>query len=141
MATGKVKDGARNIVSGTAANYVLLAVNLVLGILMMPFNVRHLGTTDYGLWMLVASMTYYFSLLDLGYGSGIVRDITEADAHGDLDGVNEVASTFVVVYSVLGVLALAGVVLLAIFAVPSFAHLTANQVTVGRWILMALGIR
>jgi hypothetical protein len=49
----------------------------------MPFTVRHLGTAEYGLWMLVASLTYYFQLLDLGYGSGVVRQITDADARHD----------------------------------------------------------
>jgi O-antigen/teichoic acid export membrane protein len=127
--------------AGTAAKYVLLAVNIALGVVMMPFNVRHLGKTDYGLWMLVASMTYYFQLLDLGYGNGLVRHVTEADARGDVDGVNEILSTFVVVYSVLGALAFAGVVLLAVFAVPRFPHLTAAQVRTGSWLLVVLGFR
>ena len=51
---------ARNLLAGTVAKYALLAVNIALGIVMMPFNVRHLGMADYGLWMLVASMTACF---------------------------------------------------------------------------------
>ena len=51
-------------------------------------------------WMLVASMTAYFQLLDLGYGNGLVRHVTEADSKGDVDGMNEVLSTFVVVYAI-----------------------------------------
>ncbi len=135
------RTAAHNLMTGTAAKYVLLAVNIVLGALMMPFNVRHLGTADYGLWMLVASMTYYFALLDLGYGNGLVRHVTAADARGDVDGMNAILSTFVVVYSVLGAAAFAGIVLLAVYAVPAFPHLTAAQVTTGRWVLLALGLR
>ena len=56
----------RSLVTGTASKYALLAVNIGLGVFLMPFTVRHLGTADYGLWMLVASLTYYFQLLDLG---------------------------------------------------------------------------
>ncbi len=130
-----------NLLTGTMAKYVLLAVNIVLGALLMPFNVHHLGKTDYGLWMLIASMTYYFQLLDLGYGNGLVRHVTEADSRGDADGVNEVLSTFVVVYSVLGATALAGIILLAVFAIPRFPNLSADQITVGRWLLIVLGVR
>jgi O-antigen/teichoic acid export membrane protein len=141
MATDRRDGAARNLMTGTAAKYVLLAVNIVLGALMMPFNVRHLGKADYGLWMLVASMTYYFQLLDLGYGNGLVRHVTGADARGDVDGMNAILSTFVVVYSVLGAIALTGVVLLAVYAVPGFPHLSPMQVTTGRWVLVALGLR
>jgi len=46
-----------NLLTGTATKYLLLAVNLGLGLVLMPFTVRHLGTSQYGLWMLVASLT------------------------------------------------------------------------------------
>ncbi len=127
--------------AGAVARYALLGVNLVLGVIMMPFNVRHLGMTDYGLWMLVASMTTYFQLLDLGYGNGLVRHVTEADARGDTDGVNEILSTFVVVYGALGALSLVGTVLLAVYAVPHLPHLTAEEVRTGTWVLLVLGLR
>src|SRR5207253_3857387 len=98
-----------NILTGTATKYLLLVVNVGLGIFLMPFTIRHLGTSEYGLWMLVASMTYYFQLLDLGYGSGLVRHVADADARQDVDLVNRILSTFVVVYSGLGIAAAAGV--------------------------------
>ncbi len=141
MAATERHSATRNLMTGTVAKYALLAVNIVLGAAMMPFNVRHLGKADYGLWMLVASMTYYFQMLDLGYGNGLVRHVTEADARGDVDGMNEILSTFVVVYSVLGAVAFAGIVLLAVYAVPRFPHLTGLQIATGRWVLVTLGLR
>ncbi len=141
MAIVQRHHAARNLLSGTVAKYALLAVNIGLGTVMMPFNVHHLGTADYGLWMLVASMTYYFQLLDLGYGNGLVRHVTEADSRGDVDGMNQILSTFVVVYSVLGAIAMAGTVGLTLYAVPRFPHLTAAQVHQGQWVLVALGLR
>jgi len=72
-----------NLLTGTATKYMLLAVNIVLGIFLMPYTIRHLGANEYGLWMLVASMTSYFQLLDLGYGNGLVRHVADADARGN----------------------------------------------------------
>src|SRR5512147_3157103 len=123
---------ARNLLTGTAAKYVLLAVNIVVGVLLMPYTVGKLGKAEYGLWMLVASMTSYFQLLDLGYGNGLVRHVTEADSKGDVEGMNQVLSTFVVVYGLIGAIAFAGVVALALVAVPRFPHLTTEQVKMGR---------
>ena len=131
----------RNVMTGTATKYVLLAVNVALGIVLMPFTVRHLGASEYGLWMLVASLTYYFQLLDLGYGSGLVRHVADADARGDVDGVNRILSTFVVVYSVLGLAAGAGTLALMFWAVPRFPHLSSPEIHRGQLLLAMLGIR
>src|SRR5215510_12301500 len=121
-------DGAvRNVVTGTATKYLLLAVNIALGVFLMPFTLRHLGVAEYGLWMLVASMTYYFQLLDLGYGSGVVRHLAEADARHDLDRVNQIASTFVVVYAGLGLAAAVGVAGIILWIIPRFPRLQADQ--------------
>jgi len=131
----------RAVMTGTATKYVLLAVNLALGIVLMPFTVRHLGASEYGLWMLVASLTYYFQLLDLGYGSGLVRHVAEADATGNVDGVNRILSTFVVVYAALGLAAGLGTIGLMLWAVPRFPHLSADEVRRGQLVLAMIGVR
>lgn len=131
----------RNILTGTATKYLLLAVNIAVGVVLMPFTIGHLGTADYGLWMLVASLTYYFQLLDLGYGTGVVRHVSEADARGDQERVNAVLSTFVVVFAALGLVAAAGVAALVVWVVPRFPNLTATQVWQGQVVLALLGLR
>jgi O-antigen/teichoic acid export membrane protein len=117
-----------NLLTGTVAKYALLAINIGIGLWMMPFTIGHLGKSDYGLWMLVASMTAYFQLLDLGYGNGLVRQIAAADSVHDVDAVNQVVSTFVVIYAGIGAVALAVVGLLALTVLPRFPHLTPPQV-------------
>ena len=131
----------RSVMTGTATKYVLLAVNVGLGIGLMPFTIRHLGASEYGLWMLVASLTYYFQLLDLGYGSGLVRHVADADARGDVDGVNRILSTFVVVYAGLGLAAGIGTIALMLWAVPRFPHLSPEDIRRGQWVLAMIGIR
>ncbi|HKO02716.1 MAG TPA: hypothetical protein VJ032_13535, partial [Thermoanaerobaculia bacterium] len=78
MVPRRAADAATNLIAGTITKYVVLALNIGLGIVLMPFTVRHLGQTEYGVWMLVASMTAYFQLLDLGYGNGVVRHLVDA---------------------------------------------------------------
>ena len=46
-----------NLVGGTLTRYVLLGLNIGVGLWLMPFTVAHLGQAQYGLWMLVASVT------------------------------------------------------------------------------------
>lgn len=132
---------AWNLLTGTLTGYVLLGITIVLGIFLMPFTMSHLGQSNYGLWMLVASMTAYFQLLDLGYGNGLVRQITQADAQGDENGVNEVLSTFLVVYGALGLVALAATALLALTVLPRFPNLSPEQIPTAQWVLGILGFR
>ncbi|HEY1912074.1 MAG TPA: oligosaccharide flippase family protein [Vicinamibacterales bacterium] len=132
---------ARNVLLGTATKYVLLAVNIGIGAVLMPFTVEHLGVSEYGLWMLIASLTYYFQLLDLGYGNGLVRHVVDADARGDVDGVNRVLSTFVVVYAVLGLCAAISSLGLIFWAVPRFPHLSDVDIRRGQILLAIMGAR
>jgi len=136
-----VPTPAYSLVTGTLTKYVLLAVNIVLGIILMPFTIRHLGTAEYGLWMLVASVTYYFQLLDLGYGTGVVRHVAEADARHDTALANQILSTFTVVYAGIGVVA--GLVIGAtiLWAIPRFPNLRPEQVARGQILLALMGLR
>jgi hypothetical protein len=60
---------ARNV----ATRYTAIIVDGLIGLIVLPFNVRHLGTSAYGLWMLTASVTLYFSVLDLGFGGSMTK--------------------------------------------------------------------
>lgn len=132
---------ARNLLAGTMSKYVLLGTNIVAGVVMMPFIVHRLGPAEYGLWMMVASLTYYFSLLDLGYGSSVVRHLVDADARGDVAGVNRVVSTFFCIYGAIGAAAFAATAVLVVFVVPRLPHLSPADVRTGRAILAILGAR
>ena len=86
---------ARNV----STRYLAIAVDGVIGLVMMPFNVAHLGPSAYGLWALTTSITFYFSVLDLGYGGALVKFIAQYRALRDQRALNEVLSTVFVVYA------------------------------------------
>lgn len=47
---------ARNV----STRYLAIAVSALVGLLVLPINIRYLGESAYGLWMLTASITAYF---------------------------------------------------------------------------------
>ena len=89
---------ARNV--GT--RYLALAVDGVIGLWLLPFNLHHLGQSSWGLWMLMWSLTSYLSILDLGYGGSITRFVAHYRARRDPAGLNEILSTMIVVFSAIG---------------------------------------
>jgi hypothetical protein len=98
---GLLVTTARNL----STRYLVLIAELVIGMLMLPFNLAHLGASQYGLWMLVGSITVHFSLLDMGYGSATVKFIAQYRAHRDARALNEIASTLFYIFAGVGLLA------------------------------------
>src|SRR5262245_8509550 len=91
---------ARNV----STRYVAIFVDGVIGVLLLPFNVSHLGPSAYGLWALTTSITWFFGVLDLGYGSALVKFIAQYRAWRDRTALNEIISTIALVFAGLGAL-------------------------------------
>jgi O-antigen/teichoic acid export membrane protein len=131
---GQLATVARNV--GT--RYVAIAAETLLGLVMLPFNLSHLGPAEYGLWVLLGSLTVHFSTLELGYGSGLVKFVAQYRAQRDARALNEVASTLFFVFSALGVLAYSVVVGVA-FNLDHLFNITPAQAETGRWVLLIIG--
>ena len=132
---GQFATVARNL----STRYVAIGCELVIGLLLLPFNLAHLGPADYGLWILLGSLTVHFSLLELGFGSGVVKFAAQYRAHRDGQALNEIASTVFTVFTIIGVVAYSLVVLVA-FNLQHLFALTPAQVETGRSILLITGL-
>jgi O-antigen/teichoic acid export membrane protein len=127
---------ARNV----STRYLLIVTNVLIGLVMLRFNIQHLGAETYGLWMLAASVTAYFTVLDFGYGSAVVRYVAQFRARGDVRALNETLSTMAVVFAGLGVLCVTVAVVLAVL-LPSVFNVTPAQVQPGRVVLLLIGLQ
>jgi O-antigen/teichoic acid export membrane protein len=126
---------ARNLVT----RYALIVVNALIGLVVLPYNVRHLGSADYGLWMLVAGVTAYFSVLELGYGGAVVKYVAEFRAKKDARGLNEVLSTMFFVFSGIGVLVYA-IAIGVSFLLPHIFNLEPGQQRTGQLVLLIIAV-
>jgi O-antigen/teichoic acid export membrane protein len=106
---------ARNVIW----NWAGMANQMLVGFVVAPFLVHRLGDSRYGLWVLIASMTGYFDLLDLGVRGSVGRNIAFFRAKNDHAGVNALLSTALAVLVGVAVLVLLGTLALAV----GFFHL------------------
>ena len=118
-------------------DYLVTFVELVLGIFMLPFNTSHLGPSAYGLWVLAASITFYFSMLNLGYGYALVKYVAEFRAHRDAKSLNEVMSTMFFVFAGIGLVAFALAAGIAL-NLQNLFNIGAEQVATGRTVLLVI---
>ena len=123
------------IFRNVSLNYLVTGTELLLGIFMLPFNVSHLGQSAYGLWVLVASVTFYFSLLDMGYGVAQVRFTAKYRAEGNTAALNEMASTMFWMFAGIGVLTFLLALLLA-FNLEHIFSLSVSQAQTGRIVFL-----
>ena len=126
---------ARNV----STRYLAIIVETVIGLVMLPFNLTHLGTAEYGLWVLLGSITVHFSVLDLGFGGALVKFIAQYRAHRNARALNEIASTLFFVFSAIGVVAYATAVVVA-FNLDHLFKITPEQAATGQWILMIIAV-
>lgn len=131
---------ARTIAFSASARWITIAVELALGIVMLPFNTRYLGAEDYGLWMLAASIVAYFPVLDLGYAGAMDRFIAHYRAKRDARAINEIASTLFVVFSIIGVVVMLVVSIVAINAGTLF-NISEQQVYPARVVMLLVGVQ
>lgn len=125
---------ARNV----STRYLAIFIDGVIGLVLLPFNVSHLGPSAYGLWALTTSVTWFFGVLDLGYGSALVKFIAQYRAWRDRTALNEILSTIGVVFAGLGVLCFLVTALLA-WRVSSLFNIEPGQARTAQYLLLITG--
>ncbi|HVT88191.1 MAG TPA: oligosaccharide flippase family protein [Tepidisphaeraceae bacterium] len=126
---------ARNAVWSGAG----MASGMIAGFITAPFLVNHLGDSTYGLWILIASMTSYFNLIDLGLRSSITRHVAFFRTRGDQASVNAILSTAQAILAAAAVITvLATLILLALFT--RFGEVPAEQLASARLALVLSGL-
>ncbi|MBD5355797.1 MAG: oligosaccharide flippase family protein [Bacteroides sp.] len=96
------------IKAGAILNYVIIGLNTVVGLAYTPYMLRCLGQNEYGLYSLVASVIAYLTILDFGFGNAIIRYTAKFRAEGKIKEQWEMFGMFLIVYSIIGLLALGG---------------------------------
>jgi O-antigen/teichoic acid export membrane protein len=106
------------IFKSVLSNWSYLIVNATVAFLLTPFVVHHLGDAAYGIWALVLQLTGYMGIVDVGLRSALVRFVSSTHAKKDLDGLNRLLSSSILIYAVMVPLSISAGILLAVFALP-----------------------
>ena len=86
--------------------YAVYAAAIVSGFVVTPVVIHSIGTSAFGVWSFIGSVTIYLSILDFGVGPSIIRFAAEAEGRRAPDDLNEIASTGLAMYAVIGLLTL-----------------------------------
>ena len=83
----------QKIAKNVASNYLGVMGSIVIAFFLSPFLVRTLGDTGYGVWSIIASLTAYMSLLDLGVTSAVAKYVSEHRSKSENKSTNEILAS------------------------------------------------
>lgn len=93
--------------AGTLLSYVQLLLNLCIGIVYTPIMLHYLGQSEYGVYSVATAVISFLTMLDLGFGQTLVRFYVKYKAEDRQEQADRCAGAFLLMYLVLGLVALA----------------------------------
>lgn len=93
--------------AGTLLAYVQLLLNVLIGVIYTPILLRYLGDSEYGVYSVATAVISFLTMLDLGFGQTLVRFYVQYRAEGDRKQADRCAGSFLLMYLMLGLAALA----------------------------------
>ncbi len=106
----------RNVIS----NWGVLAFGILISFFLSPFVVRHLGSTGYGVWVLIVSLTSYLQFVDLGVRNAVTRFVSKFHAQGDDHSASRILTSALGFFTLAALLAVIAGAMAALFAVRLF---------------------
>ncbi len=122
---------------GTVLSYVFMIFEVLSTLLLTPLIISSLGDAEYGVYKLIASVTGYLLLLDLGMGNSVVRYVAKYKETNDLNSSRKFVGVCIVFYSIIAVVVLAlGAMLIAFFQEMFAKGLSPSEIELSKKLLV-----
>lgn len=102
----------RQVKIGAILSYIIIIVNMIIGVLYTPILTSKLGQAEYGLYSLVTSIISYLTILDFGFGNAIIIYTARYKQNKEKEKEQKLHGMFLIIYTVIGIMAgIIGVIL------------------------------
>lgn len=103
----KIVSRTKVLLNNILLSSILKGIGLLTSFLVVPITLNYLDKEQYGIWMTLSSILFWFSFFDVGLGNGLRNYLTHAIAKGDFGrGRAYVTTTFVMLTIIALLLAL-----------------------------------
>lgn len=93
--------------AGAILSYSQLFLTILVGMLYTPIMIKLLGQSEFGLYNTVSSTITMLGILSLGLNSGYIRYYSHYKADNDEKSISALNGTFLLIFSIIGAIALA----------------------------------
>ena len=103
----------RKILTNIFSNWTNFVLLIGIAFVVSPIIVHKLGNERYGIWTLIVSITGYFTVLDFGINTAIVRFVSKYKATNEIEKLRGIYSSSFLFFFIAGIIAM---LIIAIFA-------------------------
>lgn len=126
--------------AGALLSYVYIALNSLIILVYLPIVKHTFGASEFGLYNLAANIINYMSIMDLGFGNGIVVYTAKYRALGRLEDENKLHGMFAIIFGVIGLISAAICIVLSFNMSFLFPALSAAELPKARIIMLILAL-
>ena len=90
---------------GAVLSYIIIALNMIVGIAYTPILTQSLGQSEYGLYSLVSTVISYLTILDFGFGNAIIIYTSKYRAKNEKENEQKLHGMFLIIYIIIGFVA------------------------------------
>lgn len=105
----------KKVLVSIVSNWMFFLVTVLAAFIVSPIMVRQLGNETYGIWVLIVSISSYFTVLDFGINTAIVRYISKYTALKDYEKANSIYSSSFTIFTILSVIVVSAIAVIGIF--------------------------
>lgn len=113
--------------AGSLLSYASMVLGYIISLVYTPLMLRLLGQSEYGLYNLVMSVVSYLGLLNFGLGSAYVRFYLRYKVKEEKKEIENLNGMFLIMYSIIGLIAVAAGLVLANNVELVFGNELSNQ--------------
>lgn len=118
---------------GVVFSYILLFIEVNSSLLFTPFLIKTLGPSEFGIYVLINSITAYLALLDLGVGNAIIRYMAKFHVNNDKNGQQNFLAAGTLFYGGVGLIAIIiGIVIQELIPSIFSKGLSASEITLSQ---------
>ncbi|GEP89247.1 Membrane protein involved in the export of O-antigen and teichoic acid [Chitinophaga terrae (ex Kim and Jung 2007)] len=120
-----------------ATNFLALILNIVLGLVVVPFYISRIGVDGYGVIALATSFSSYLSIITIAIDAAVGRNFTLAIRGNDENTANAIYSSSVIAASLL-ILALTPLLAWFLWDIDKMVSYTGQSTGAMRWVFAAI---
>ncbi|SFD07872.1 lipopolysaccharide biosynthesis protein [Algibacter pectinivorans] len=119
---------------GAFLNYATIVLTNVIGLLMTPFILNHLGKSEYGIYLTIGALVGTISLLDFGLNNTIVRFVAKYRAENDSKGQENFLATTMLLYLIISTVIVSIGIIFYNYIDTYFTKMNASEIEIAKTI-------
>ena len=124
---------------GVILSYIVIGLNMIIGISYTPFLIRMLGQSEYGLYSIIYAVMSYITIMDMGFGNAIIIYTARYLNQENKEKQEKLHGMFFGIYCVIGIIAtIIGIILYMNVEVLFGNSMTATEISKAKTMTLIL---